>query len=185
LKIKRHIKRDPRKETITFAIVLVIALGLFIYAINYFLSQQSQLSKESTYKTKDLLFTIRMKETSYSVGQPIDLTMEVRNISNDPVVMKFDNNLECDFFVQKEVNLLFAKVPMGVWRYSASIGMKPQRHSITLQPQETKLYNAKWDQKDFNGRQVKPGNYIIAGAINIAGQNTQLEMRGKMNKEKK
>jgi len=69
---------------------------------------------------------------------------------------------------------------MTIWRYSANRGAERKQHTVTLQPQEVITYSASWDQKDYSGKQVTPGRYIITGSVNIAGQSAELQMRGKM-----
>jgi hypothetical protein len=69
---------------------------------------------------------------------------------------------------------------MTIWRYSANRAVEQKKHAVTLQPQEVLTYDAAWDQKDYAGKQVSPGRYIINGTVNLAGQSTELQMRGKM-----
>lgn len=180
IKIKRRVRRDPKKEIITFVVLLVIVIITFIFGLRYFLKMDEPLTKTAKVQTRTLLFTMRMKETRYKLGEPIELILEVRNISPKPVVLEFENSLEFDFQVQKEMNLFFAKIPMNVWRYSTRYPGKPTNHTITIQPQEVRTFTAEWDQKDYRYKQVKAGSYIITGSINTVGMNTELQMRGRM-----
>jgi len=180
IKIKRRIRRNPKKEIATFVVLLIIVIIAFIFSLRYLLMKDEPLNKAAHVKTKSLLFTLRMKKTHYKLGEPIKLILEVRNIGSKPIVIKFNESLEYDFLVQREMDLLFMRIPVSLWRYSANRAVQPMRHTITLQPQETKMYKSVWDQKDSSGRQVKAGLYIITGTINIAGKSTELQMRGKM-----
>lgn len=167
----------------TFVVLLVLVIIGFVFAIRFFLKMEEPLNKTARLKTRSLLFTMRMQDTRYSIGEPIHLLLEVRNISPKPIMLKFNESLEYDFLVQKEVNLLFVRIPMSVWRFSAAQAVSKKKHTITLQPQEVKVFKAVWHQKDFRNRQVGTGLYIIKGTINIAGKNTELQMRGKMGKK--
>lgn len=160
--------------------LLIIVVIAFVFSVRYLLMKDEPLNKASHIKTRSLLFTLRMKKTHYILGEPIKLILEVRNIGSKPIVVKFNESLEYDFLVQREMDLLFMRIPVSLWRYSANRAVQPGRHTVTLQPQETKMYNAVWNQKDSGGRQVKAGLYIITGTINLAGKSTELQMRGKM-----
>lgn len=180
IKIKRRIKRNPKKEIATFIVLLIVVIIAFVFSVRYIVTKDEPLNKAAHVKTRSLLFTLRMKKTHYNLGEPIQLILEVRNIGSKPVVVKFNESLEYDFLVQRETDLLFMRIPASLWRYSANRAIQPGRHTITLQPQETKAYKGIWDQKDSGGRQVKAGLYIITGTINLAGKSTELQMRGKM-----
>ncbi len=176
-------RRNPKKEIATFVVLLILVIIGFIFSVRYFLKMEEPLNKTAKLKTRSLLFTMRMADTHYNIGEPIQLILEVRNISPKPIMLKFNESLEYDFLVQKEVNLLFVRIPMSVWRFSAGQAVSKKKHTITLQPQEVKTFKAVWNQKDFRKHQVSTGLYIINGTINIAGKNTELQMRGKMGKK--
>ncbi|MCE1248705.1 MAG: BsuPI-related putative proteinase inhibitor [Firmicutes bacterium] len=180
IKLKRNIRVDKKKTYIRFAFFLLLIIAAFVVGLNYFIIANEPLTKSARLKIRSLLFTMRMKETSYQIGQPIEIELEARNISYKPVTLKFDENLEYDFSVLKEKNFIFARIPMTIWRFSANRGAEHKPHTVTLQPQEVLTYSAAWDQKDYTGKQVSPGRYIITGTINLAGQSAELQMRGKM-----
>lgn len=182
IKIKRRIRRNIKREITTFVIVLVIIIAIFLLTVYYFARQKMPLSRSAHRKTDKLLYTMKMEKTRYSVGEPIQLIMEVRNISNKPVMLKFDKDLEYDFVVEKEWDLGFVKIPFNVWRYSASQGARDEAHTVALQPQEVITYRATWNQEDYRGKQVKKGTYVIKGTINTADETTELQMRGRMEK---
>ncbi len=180
MRVKKRVKRNIKKEILTFVLLLLLVVVAFFVSIKYYVAYKEPLIKSAHEKTNTLLYGIRMGKTRYAKGEPIELILEVRNISNKPVMLKFDESLEYDFIVKKEKNFFFVKVPMVVWRYSGTVGSRKEKHTVTLQPQEVRQYKAIWDQKDFNGKQVTSGTYIITGIVNTAGHSTELQLRGRM-----
>jgi len=180
IKIKRRVKSEPQKQIATFLILLVVIVVIFFAALAYFLNKGTPLSSSAYSSKSSLLYSMRMNKTHYGVGEPIEFIMEVRNVGYKPVMMKFDESLEYDFLVQKQKNLLFVQVPMDVWRFSANQAVHSRKRTITIQPQEVRIYKGVWEQIDSANRQVGTGNYSIKGFINTSGKGTELQLRGRM-----
>lgn len=52
-----------------------------------------------------------------------------------------------------------------VWRWSYGMAFPTVMSAVTLQPGESRIYEATWDQRDFFGQPVGPGEYALVGAI--------------------
>ena len=182
IKIKRRVKSEPKKQFALFFIILIVIVVGFLFTLNYFLNKKDSYKTTATSQGESLLFTMKMDKEKYGFGEPLGFKMEIRNVGYKPIMLKFDESLEYDVLVQKEKKFLFLEVPFDVWRYSGLKGSLPEKHTVTLQPQEARVYIAKWNQTDHNGKQVEPGNYVIKGIINMAGKSTELQLRGGMSK---
>ncbi len=180
IKIKRRVKSEPKKQAFLFIVALIVILIGFLLAINFVLAKKESYSSIAHAQGDSLLFTLKMDKTKYGIGEPIGLQMEIRNVGYKPITLVFDESLEYDFLIQKEKNFLFMKIPFDVWRFSGTKGSSPQKHTITLHPQEVRTYTAQWNQQDHSGKQVQLGAYIIKGFINFSGKSTELQLRGGM-----
>lgn len=175
--LKRRTVRDPKKEAITFGVLLLVAIGLFFAVLNYRTRQRYSASAETV--SGSLHYSLGMPATSYAEGQPIPIQLTVQNISNQSVVLKFDQELEFDVIVKHDMNLLFATVPFDVWKYSASHpGAVSKPHERVLKPGTTLTYKIEWPQVDASNQKVAEGRYIIVGVLNQAGSKTLLELSG-------
>lgn len=175
--LKRRVVRDPKKEAITFGLILLVAVGIFFAVLNYRTRHSYQASTETVAGT--LHYSLHMPATSFAEGQDIPIQLTVRNIGNEPVVLKFDQELEFDVIVKRDVNMLFATVPFDVWKYSASHpGAANKPHERVLKPGGTLTYNVAWPQVDANNEKVAEGRYTIVGVLNQAGSKTLLQLSG-------
>lgn len=171
---------EPRKGVWLFATLVILAIIAFFVVVRVMVARdQAKLNRTAGLESKGLYFTLEMARSQFAVGEPIDVTMSVRNVTSQPITLKFEVDQEFDFLVQKEMNLLFAQVPMNVWRFSSEEVPKPDPHTITIAPGKVKTFSATWSQKDFKGETVKPGRYIITGYLNALDRKETLQLRGK------
>lgn len=178
VRLRRRVVRDRKGELRLFAVLLALVFLGFIVVLRYLVTMTAPpLADSDAAQTEDLYFTLRMDARDYARGQPIGLQLSVRNTSGHPVSMSFDTDQEFDFVVQRELNLLFVRIPLEVWRYSGNKVARKQPHSLTIMPGEEKIFRAKWNQVDGSGRQVKPGRYVISGYVNNLGERHALQIQ--------
>ncbi len=175
--LKRRVIRNTRKEVISFGLALLFILVVFFAVLNYFTSNTFRSNSEAV--QGPLRFSLSMPQTTYPQGQAVPLQLTVTNISNADVVLRFDQDLEYDFVVKREVNLILATVPFDVWKYSPGHPGGEHPHQRLLRPGATLAYSAEWPQVDAEGKLVPQGRYVITGIINLTGaQRETLEIRG-------
>jgi hypothetical protein len=175
--LKRRVVRNPKKEAMTFGLILLAVIAIFFAVLNFVTAKRFHSSAEVV--AGPLRFNLQMPKTNYAEGEDIPIKLTVSNISNSDVVLRFDEDLEYDFMVKRDVNLIFATVPFDVWKYSASHpgGKKP--HQRTLKPGQSITYEGVWPQVNAENEKVGAGRYVITGMINLAGkEKTTLEIRG-------
>lgn len=184
VRLKRRVASDepePQSQAKFFVVCLVAVVILFLLALKFFVwRKQANLNTTANLQSKGLFYKLEMPRTSYAKGEPIDIQLSVRNITSKPISLTFDQDLEFDFLVQSEVNLLFVQVPQDVWRLSADPEHLPKRkpHVITIPPGKEKIFRSTWTQEDYKGKAVEPGRYIISGQLNAKDRQEQLQLRG-------
>ncbi|HXE73347.1 MAG TPA: BsuPI-related putative proteinase inhibitor [Candidatus Nitrosotenuis sp.] len=178
VRLRRRTLRDRPQDVRLFVVLLAVLFVGFLLVLRYLVSSSSSLQQQATYQTEDLIYNLTMPKTDYDRGEPIALNLTVANRSGRPLELVFDNELEVEFVVQRELNLFFVRIPLEVWRYSATRVNRPQRHNVVIMPHDKKVFRAVWDQKDARGRQVGPGNYRILGYVTSRGERHELLLRG-------
>ena len=184
VRLKRRVATDepePKSQLKLFVILLIAIILAFLLVLKFFVwRKQATLNQTAKLQSKGLFYKLAMPKTSYAKGEPIDFELSVRNVTSKPISLTFDQDLEFDFLVQSEVNLLFVQVPQDVWRLSSDPEHLPKRkpHVITIPPGKEKIFRATWTQQDYKGNNVEPGRYIISGNLNAKDRQEQLQLRG-------
>lgn len=171
-----------KKEVFFFFALILVVLVAFIGIVRYMAVRSSPLKTKADTEVKDLHFSLKMDNAVYRSDEAVMLKLGVRNAGDKPVVIDFPSSLESDFVVERERDFFFFKVPFEVWRYSAQGGDMDNPHKITIKPGEEKIFQAKWNQTDFNGKQVQPGKYRITGIMNTKNFRITLQLRGETEK---
>ena len=185
----RHVrlKRKPDSEessrfrqAVVFLLVLGILLVAFMLAIRYVVAVRHDLNSSSTVQSEGLYLQLSMKKTSFAPGEPINIELSAKNVTDRTIKLNFENDLEFDLVVQNEMDLLFAQVPQAVWQYSSESEhfAKPKPHSLTIQPGQEIGFRARWSQHNFKGELVKPGRYCITGFLLAKDRMERLQLRG-------
>src|SRR5687768_5040554 len=149
--LRRRVVRNPRKELATFAITVVVIVAVFFAVLNYFLSLQHPPTSATELTVGQVRYSLEMPRTQYAEGDAIPLKMTLKNIGTEPVKLKFDHDLEFDFIVQKELNLVFASVPLEIWKLSSTRPPGQDPHERVLKPGESRSYDGKWSQVNAQG----------------------------------
>jgi len=176
--LRKRVVRNPKKEIIAFAITVVVIIAVFFAVLNYFISLQHPPTSAAELTVGPLQFSLVMPQTQYVEGAPIPLKLSVKNTGNRDVTLQFDEDIEYDFVVQKDLNLIFSSVPLDIWKYSSTHPSPIRPHTRVLKPQASLTYKTNWEQIDSNGEPVSPGRYLITGVVNLRGERQTLQIRG-------
>lgn len=183
----RHVRAGQRTTTIrdrkadmrNIAIMLAIFFLAFLILIRYVISiNKPTQGKAESHEDNGLYMALRTEQLgSRSATQGMQLS--VFNMTGHAVPLEFaKTGPKFDFIVQKQVNFLFTKVPVEVWRYSNKNTKfsEIKGDSLTIMPNEEMIFRAEWDKTDNEGNKVSPGKYMITGFINTAGGTRSLEL---------
>jgi len=116
---------------------------------------QTNPAEENLYRK--IKVRVLTQDRGYPLGGPVDLKLEIVNISDEVVKLNFDSNQLYDFVIQRR--------GWEVWRwsYDKTFEKTPLEHYIY--PQETWTFQAEWDAKDNKRRYVLGGRYYIEGIL--------------------
>ena len=121
-------------------------------------------SEKSNATLECLSFNLEIGE-KYHRGEPVNFRMKITNTSSKPVTLNFPKSNEVDFLVYREDNWFFFKLPTLIWQSSTYNKDVKKKHSIILNPKESRVFSATWSQIDQNGVAVKPGIYRVVGNV--------------------
>ena len=93
-----------------------------------------------------------------SYGEPVPLKLTLENIGEETVRFILGGGLHHDFVIT---------TPDGepVWHWSCGRLGTLQIWSKSLEPRENLQYMAEWEQVDYKGEPVPPGDYLVYGAL--------------------
>jgi hypothetical protein len=179
-KFLKKIERNPIKEALFVIFLLIIILALFVFSVRYFLSIKdvkpflTQSEKQLDY----LSFTLYTPKLNYTMADDdiIDINMIVKNISNKPIELNFPYSIEVDFLAYRLDNFILFEIPTLVWTYSIEQKSIKKPHSMIIQPNESKIFAAKWNKKTQKGVNIKGGNYRIIGKMETRDFNISLSL---------
>ncbi len=180
-KFLKKVERNPLKEAVVFVVLIVMILVTFVLVVRYFMNNEKPFAtsdkKQLGYLSFKMLFDGE-ESSSYNLGQPIDVSMVVKNVSDKPVELNFPYSSEVDFLVYREENWILFKVPALVWSSSIEAKNYKKPHSIIIPPEGTKVFSARWMQKNQNGSPAKPGSYRIVGKMVTNDFSIALSLKG-------
>jgi hypothetical protein len=123
-----------------FGLALAAVLVLFVLGVKWFAENRSgALNSTAALESGGLYLKLSMAKASYGTSEPIDVVLQVKNISDKDAVLNFDNDLEFDFTVQSEMDLLFTQIPAE----HLAVQQRTGAHSPDPKPTASTLPRAK------------------------------------------
>ncbi|MHB8926232.1 MAG: BsuPI-related putative proteinase inhibitor [Bacillota bacterium] len=107
--------------------------------------------------TVPVAVTVDVNPSRLGSGESATLTLNVRNVTKEPVTATFRTSLEADFTVESGNRV--------VWQWSRFREVKLEDGRAVLQPGQTLSFKAVWDGRDDSGRVVSPGDYAVKGVF--------------------
>jgi hypothetical protein len=99
--------------------------------------------------------------TRFDPGQPIRFVLEIRNVTLDPVEMRFPSRKVFDFVVTNDNGAT-------IWVWSADKAFLDAVTRITFDPATTENVRVIWDQLRSDGRRAFHGTYQVRGLLPAA-----------------
>lgn len=93
----------------------------------------------------------------YAPGESVKMTLTLTNAGKRPLTLHFRSGQTFDFIVKRG--------RVEVWRWSHDRAFTQALQDVTLAPDETKRFEATWDQKDNKGKPVSDGRYAVTGIV--------------------
>jgi len=120
--------------------------------------QQTDPLEENPYKKVKI--RVLTQDRGYPLGGPVDLKLEIQNLSEEPVTLDFNSNQLFDFKVFRKGR--------EVWRWSYDKTFEKTGLRLAIYPKEIWSFQAEWDTKDNQRRWVLGGRYYIEGILNCS-----------------
>ena len=137
-----------------------ICFWLFLFSIFECtpLYHPSQINPPDESSYKKIRIRVITQDRGYPLGGPVDLKLEIENISEDVVRLNFNSNQLFDFRIYRKER--------EVWRWSYDKTFEKAELRLSIYPKEVWTFKAEWDTKDNQRRWVLGGRYYIEGILN-------------------
>jgi len=103
-----------------------------------------------------LLYVLVANRRRYGRGEPVNLTLTKINISRVPRTLTYTTGQRFQFEAVRADGTV-------VWRWSQGRVFTQVTETITLQPGQTQVFTATWDQRNMQGNLVVPQTITIRG----------------------
>ncbi len=107
----------------------------------------------------DFLANLTTNKKYYKIGEPVELTLVLQNITSKSQDLSFNSGQSYDFIVKELPS------EKEIWRWSNDKVFTLAIWTMILDPWERKTYTFEWDQKDNESKQLVPGTYKIEAII--------------------
>ena len=113
-----------------------------------------------------LLYTIVTDRRTYSRGETVNITLVKTNVTSEPRSLFYTTSQRFDFEAVRADGSV-------VWRWSQGRFFTQQTATVTLQPGQSQVFTATWDQRN------QQGNLVLPQEINIRGYNWAQGLRNR------
>lgn len=103
-----------------------------------------------------LLYRITTDQRTYRRGERVNITLTKTNITSNPIRLFYNTGQRFDFEAVRADGVV-------VWRWSEDQVFIQQTATITLQPGQSQVFRATWDQRNRQGNLVAPQTITIRG----------------------
>jgi LysM repeat protein len=132
------------------------------------------LTNFATRQIGDLLYVISTDRALYRRNQPVRITLVKTNISTRPVTLRYSTTQRFDFIVRRGIS---GRI---VWQWSDDRVFGQVVETIILQPGQSQVFRAIWDQRTNQGQSAGTGVFTVQGenvAQRFRGQRVSLRIR--------
>jgi hypothetical protein len=145
-------------KNLVCGLVFLLVIALFVSC-----GERKTSEREKIDTGMELLGKLEAKmltaETGYALGSPVELKMEIKNISPEIVNLKFPTNQRYDFFIFKKGDL--------VWRWSYDKPFEETPVDVELDSGESLAFTEIWDTAKLE-EQHPGGEYQVVGVLTTA-----------------
>lgn len=142
-------------KNLVCSFVLLLAVVLFVTC-----GERKAPEEEKLGPGMELLGKLEAKmlteETGYALGSPVELKMEVKNISAEVVNLDFPTNQRYDFFIFKKGDL--------VWRWSYDKPFEEMPVEVNLASGESLVFSEPWETAQLP-EEHPGGEYQLVGVL--------------------
>lgn len=145
-------------KSLVSTLVFLLVIALFVTCGEREISEREKIDTGMELLGK-LDAKMLTEETGYALGSPVELKMEIKNISEEVINLKFPTNQRYDFFIFKKGDL--------VWRWSYDKPFEEVHGSVELRSGESLAFTETWDTAKLEEKHPG-GEYQLVGVLTTA-----------------
>lgn len=115
------------------------------------------LTNFATRLVGNILYVLSTDRMLYRRDQPVRITLIKTNIGAQPITLTYRTAQRFDFFVRR------GRTGPVIWQWSADRVFAQVIERIVLQPSQSQVFRAVWDQRGNDGLHVGTGIFTITG----------------------
>lgn len=121
---------------------------------------------------RGLLYVLSTDRMLYRRNQPVRITLVKTNVADVPIALRYPTAQRFDFYVRRST------AGRVLWQWSGDRVFAQVVERITLQPEQSQVFRATWDQRTNEGELVGTGVFTVQGE-NIADElrNQRISLR--------
>lgn len=138
---------------------VVIVQGILIAVVLAALVAAAPVGPLTVERTEGgLRYEASVPARSYGAGEPVEVTITIRNSGSSATSLTFSSGQRFDLLVRR---------PRGdeIWRWSHDKAFIQVIQTVSVRPNEPLTFKGSWDQRDYQGRRVDPGTYEIIAFV--------------------
>ncbi len=109
--------------------------------------------------------TASLERARFDAGEPVLLSLAVRNAGRAPLVLEFASGQRVDYVIRC--------AGREIWRWSADRAFTMALGTMTLAPGEERTYAERWPQATTDGRPAGPGTCAYVGILTTMGRSVE------------
>jgi len=162
-----------------FIIVMAIIFIIFVVVMNILSNYYQPADTSMSLSTEKIEFTLETEKNQFKSGEPVNIKLDVKNITEDDLTLEFETTNHCEFTIRREMNFVFFTHGLDVWRSSYNQKYEDEENKIILKPGQSKTFKTTWKQINSKGELVKPGRYSISVALLTKTKQPLLQLKMK------
>lgn len=115
----------------------------------------------TTRLVRGLLYILILNQRTYDQGEPIRIRLLKVNVTGATIVLRYPTGQRFELVVRRRPG------DVEVWRYSRERFFTQVEGTVTIRPNQYAIYEYTWNQRNIQGRQVTPGDFVLE-AFNVA-----------------
>jgi hypothetical protein len=121
----------------------------------------------------NLQLTLAANQESFKIGETVKLTFTVKNLSDAPLTLYFNDGQVFDFYVVTP-EIAGPRYGTGAWNWANGKSFTQALQTLIFAGAQTASYEIEWDGRDNNGRQLVGNVLVAAKLVSVPGGNTRL-----------
>jgi hypothetical protein len=124
---------------------------------------QPSVQTSTTKPGANVTFRASTNKKTYKPGEPVIVTMRVRNVSRAEQVLQFSTARSFDIMVSPQNRTA------PIWHWSRGRMFAQMMRDVSLAPGQSQVFTATWNRIGDDDKAVAPGTYQVAARLTTIG----------------